>query len=602
MAWKTGRESMISINFPTSLHLQPLQRTTSESCLHSREGLENISAHDILLRDVMHCGFLYKKAQDRKVDVLGEVGEQVGRVLGFQDRSRRWQLRYVIIYQHYVLYFRDDKAKKPQGVFSLTGYNRVMRDEAVSDERKWSFKIIGLRSDSRTWYFNAASEKEMKLWMAYFKVAMEQAIHGKAREKSLKILQDLKYKNSHRDTLFEDESRHSGSSSGGSTSGSNDPLVYEDIEMPLYDDTASPTSPNSPLHRPLPSLPPCIDEFDASPRRSSAGARSGIQRPDQLSSRSTMDPDQGVGLGARTHSDPTKQQNDHSSSSSSSSSSSCSSSGSIRGSSMPGSRHKISSNSAPGSPSSRPRCPEPLKIPHFDEDYITPEMDAQSPSRPLPPTPGTPKMGQMIIPIGKSLQQEIENRKRREPSSKRLTTRQPSIDEGLEEDKPTLRRGPEGNSFRKPITERPHFPEPVVKPLVSAKPSDANKPATRPKPKITPKPQVKPKPSGGPATVSLLPDAASIQSSDKVYTEGLLRKYRCDGMYLVRLGSEQGQVLMVWDSQNSRCKHYKIFQDQDSNLHLDHVPKFDNILRLLEHYKTNALPNSNLYLQKAFSG
>ncbi|XP_054766494.2 SH3 domain-binding protein 2-like isoform X3 [Lytechinus pictus] len=494
--------------------------------------LKRTSAHDILLRDVMHCGFLYKKAQDRKVDVLGEVGEQVGRVLGFQDRSRRWQLRYVIIYQHYVLYFRDDKAKKPQGVFSLTGYNRVMRDEAVSDERKWSFKIIGLRSDSRTWYFNAASEKEMKLWMAYFKVAMEQALHGKAREKSLKILQDLKYKNSHRDTLFEDDSRHSGSSSGGSTSGSNDPLVYEDIEMPLYDDTASPTSPNSPRHRPLPSLPQCIDEFDASPRRSSAGARSGIQRPDQLSSRSTMDPDQG----------------------------------------------------------------------DYDEDYITPEMDAQSPSRPLPPTPGTPKMGQMIIPIGRSLQQEIENRKRREPSSKRLTTRQPSIDEGLEEDKPTLRRGPEGNSFRKPITERPHFPEPVVKPLVSAKPSDANKPATRPKPKITPKPPVKPKPSGGPATVMLLPDAASIQSSDKVYTEGLLRKYRCDGMYLVRLGSEQGQVLMVWDSQNSRCKHYKIFQDQDSNLHLDHVPKFDNILRLLEHYKTNALPNSNLYLQKAFSG
>eukprot|EP00057_Strongylocentrotus_purpuratus_P029115 XP_011683589.1 PREDICTED: SH3 domain-binding protein 2 isoform X3 [Strongylocentrotus purpuratus] len=495
------------------------------------EDIKKISAHDILLRDVMHSGFLYKKAQDRKVDVLGEVGEHVGRVLGFQDRSRRWQLRYVIIYQHYVLYFRDDKAKKPQGVFSLTGYNRVMRDEAVSDERKWSFKIIGLRSDSRTWYFNAASEKEMKLWMAYFKVAMEQAIHGKAREKSLKILQDLKYKNSHRDTLFEDESRHSGSSSGGSTSGSNDPLVYEDIEMPLYDDTASPTSPNAPLHRPLPSLP--TDDFDSCPRRSSAGAMSGIKRPNQLSTRSPMDADQA----------------------------------------------------------------------DFDEDYITPEMDAQSPSRPLPPTPGTPKMGQMIMPMGKSLQQELENRKRREPS-KRLTNRQPSIEEGSEEDKPTLRRGPEGNSFRKPITERPfRGPEPVLKPLVSAKPSDAIKPATRPKPKIiTPKPPVKPRPSGGPAPAVLLPEAASIQSSDKIHTEGLLRKYRCDGMYLVRLGSEHGQVLMVWDSQNCRCKHYKIFQDQDSNLHLDHVPKFDNILKLLEHYKTNALPNSKLYLQKAFAG
>ncbi|XP_072177639.1 SH3 domain-binding protein 2-like [Diadema setosum] len=536
MAWRSGRESVVSVlNFPTSLPVcQPsLQRTTSESSLYSREGLENISAHDILLRDVMHCGFLYKKAQERRVDVLGEVGEQFGRVLGLQDLSRRWQLRYVIIYQHYVLYFKDDKARRPQGVFSLTGYNRVMRDEAVSDDRKWSFKIIGLRSDSRTWYFNAASEKEMKLWMAYFKVAMERAIHGKAREKSWKILQDLKNKNTVRETVVEDESTHSGSSTG-SGSITQDPQTYEDIEMPLYDDTASPTTLDHPK-RPLPSLPSPVDEFVST---------AGLRRPS-------------------------------------------------------------------GGASSRPvpsRCPPDPMEEDFDEDYVTPEPECSSPQmgRPLPPPPFTAP--EPLLMLSKGLHQAFENRARPRdvpPKSvnKRIMTRQASIDESVDDDKPGLRRGPEGKSFRKNITERPHLPQVPIKPLVTAKPSDANKPATRPKPKIAAKPPVtKPKPQSPPVPVPLLPDAADIQSSDKAYTESLLRKYRMDGMYLIRLGSEQGQVLMVWDSQNTRCKHYKIFQDQDSNLHLDHNPKFDTVLKLLEFYKSNYLPNSQLLLQKPYTG
>ncbi|XP_071476788.1 SH3 domain-binding protein 2-like [Diadema antillarum] len=593
------------------------------------EELHQIGAHDILLRDVMHCGFLYKKAQERRVDVLGEVGEQFGRVLGLQDLSRRWQLRYVIIYQHYVLYFKDDKARRPQGVFSLTGYNRVMRDEAVSDDRKWSFKIIGLRSDSRTWYFNAASEKEMKLWMAYFKVAMEQAIHGKAREKSWKILQDLKNKNTVRETVMEDESTHSGSSTG-SGSITQDPQTYEDIEMPLYDDTASPTTLDHPK-RPLPSLPSPVDEFvsTAGLRRPSGGASS---RP--ILSRCPPDSMEDAS-GVRVHLDPIMQQQSEGALSASSSSMSSSSSSTSNSSSSSGSVRSHSARNAPGSPSSRPRFPEPMTLTSecrsdvappattpethaanddylaldFDEDYVTPEPECSSPQmgRPLPPPPVTAP--EPLLLLSKGLQQALENRARTRdipPKSvnKRMMTRQASIDESMDDDKPGLRRGPEGKSFRKNITERPHLPAEVpIKPLVTSKPSDANKPATRPKPKIAAKPPVtKPKPQSAPVPVPLLPDAADIQSSDKAYTESLLRKYRMDGMYLIRLGSEQGQVLMVWDSQNTRCKHYKIFQDQDSNLHLDHNPKFDTVLKLLDFYKSNYLPNSQLLLQKPYTG
>ena len=33
----------------------------------------------------------------------------------------------------------------------------------TSANQQWAFKIIGLRSDDRTWYFGAASEREMRV-------------------------------------------------------------------------------------------------------------------------------------------------------------------------------------------------------------------------------------------------------------------------------------------------------------------------------------------------------------------------------------------------------------------------------------------------------
>ena len=38
--------------------------------------------------------------------------------------------------------------------------------EMESADQQWAFKLIGLRADDRTWYFAAASEREMKVQLA----------------------------------------------------------------------------------------------------------------------------------------------------------------------------------------------------------------------------------------------------------------------------------------------------------------------------------------------------------------------------------------------------------------------------------------------------
>ncbi len=220
--------------------------------LEKQDELENISVCDILKEENEHSGFLYKRAQEKVTDT---VTESVGSVISTGLFSK-WQLRYVVLYREYILYYKNDRSLKPKGVFSLRGYNRVVRaEDMTSANQQWAFKIIGLRSDDRTWYFGAASEREMRLWMAFFKVTMEKAIHGKARDRSLKILQDLKYN----ETKF---LQGRGSSSGPSGA-SFEPGVYEDIEEPLEsseDQYLPPKASSSMISRDLP-VPPRKESF-----------------------------------------------------------------------------------------------------------------------------------------------------------------------------------------------------------------------------------------------------------------------------------------------------------------------------------------------------
>ncbi|XP_072025876.1 uncharacterized protein [Amphiura filiformis] len=228
---RDGFGTSIHLSSPSSTVQRPtLPRTMSDSTLLSPEETSKISACDLLNRDPSYNGFLYKRAKEKVTD----------RIPITQLGNLKWQLRYVVLYQHQIIYYKNERSNSPQGSFSLRGYNRVLRSvEMESADQQWAFKLIGLRADDRTWYFAAASEREMKLWMAHFKVAMEECLHGQAKDRSMKILTDLKAKNTaeSKQGLHLDEESRQSMISNESSGSSFEPGVYEDIESEVYDES-----------------------------------------------------------------------------------------------------------------------------------------------------------------------------------------------------------------------------------------------------------------------------------------------------------------------------------------------------------------------------
>ncbi|XP_037385983.1 SH3 domain-binding protein 2 isoform X3 [Talpa occidentalis] len=86
---------------------------------------------------------------------------------GTQLQLLKWPLRFVIIHKRCMYYFKSSTSASPQGAFSLSGYNRVMRAaEETTSNNVFPFKIIHISKKHRTWFFSASSEDERKSWMA----------------------------------------------------------------------------------------------------------------------------------------------------------------------------------------------------------------------------------------------------------------------------------------------------------------------------------------------------------------------------------------------------------------------------------------------------
>ncbi|XP_003934677.2 SH3 domain-binding protein 2 isoform X2 [Saimiri boliviensis] len=86
---------------------------------------------------------------------------------GTQLQLLKWPLRFVIVHKRCVYYFKSSTSASPQGAFSLSGYNRVMRAaEETTSNNVFPFKIIHISKKHRTWFFSASSEDERKSWMA----------------------------------------------------------------------------------------------------------------------------------------------------------------------------------------------------------------------------------------------------------------------------------------------------------------------------------------------------------------------------------------------------------------------------------------------------
>ncbi|KAF6372481.1 SH3 domain binding protein 2 [Rhinolophus ferrumequinum] len=117
--------------------------------MHWPVPMKAIGAQNLLTMPggVVKAGYLHKKG-------------------GTQLQMLKWPLRFVIIHKRCIYYFKSSTSASPQGAFSLSGYNRVMRAaEETTSNNVFPFKIVHISKKHRTWFFSASSEDERKSWM-----------------------------------------------------------------------------------------------------------------------------------------------------------------------------------------------------------------------------------------------------------------------------------------------------------------------------------------------------------------------------------------------------------------------------------------------------
>uniref|UniRef100_A0A8C3XQ46 SH3 domain binding protein 2 n=1 Tax=Chelydra serpentina TaxID=8475 RepID=A0A8C3XQ46_CHESE len=70
---------------------------------------------------------------------------------GTQLQILKWPLRFVIIHEGCIYYFKTSTSASPQGAFSLNGYNRVMRAaEETTSNNVFPFKLVHISKKHRT--------------------------------------------------------------------------------------------------------------------------------------------------------------------------------------------------------------------------------------------------------------------------------------------------------------------------------------------------------------------------------------------------------------------------------------------------------------------
>ncbi|XP_052772070.1 SH3 domain-binding protein 2-like isoform X2 [Mya arenaria] len=164
-----------------------------------KQPIANIGCQDLLTLmspKCTHCGFMRKK---RNIKLF------------------MWPQAYVVLHDGCLYYFKDEKARKASGRFSLYGYNAVYRaSEIQQKEAPWAIKIVHSHEEFKTYYFSAPSEQEMKTWMANIKREMLHA-NGKSALYG-KNLQPVG-KDAEKDELIDD------------------PGFYQTVEQNIYDDS-----------------------------------------------------------------------------------------------------------------------------------------------------------------------------------------------------------------------------------------------------------------------------------------------------------------------------------------------------------------------------
>uniref|UniRef100_A0A8D1PZ60 SH3 domain-binding protein 2 n=1 Tax=Sus scrofa TaxID=9823 RepID=A0A8D1PZ60_PIG len=509
---------------------------------------------------------------------------------GTQLQLLRWPLRFVIIHKRCIYYFKSSTSASPQGAFSLSGYNRVMRAaEETTSSNVFPFKIVHISKKHRTWFFSASSEEERKSWMAmlrreigHFHEKKELPLDASSDTDSFygAIERPVDISLSPHPTDTEDY-EHDDEDDSYLEPDSPEPVQPEDalIHPPAYPPPPVPT-PRKPVFSdvprahsftskgPSPLLPPPPPKRglpDACPppedsKRDLLGLRRAEPGPRvPPASRRMSDPPPGalpIMPGLRKtpcfHENaslsPEPRIPSHGASPASSSASTVSAA----------SRNCDKLKSFHLSPRGPP-TPEPPPVPANKPKFLkvveeVPLREAAKPGLYVPPVAPRPPVLKLPTPE---------------------TTARPTILPKPEKPHlPHLQRSPpDGQSFRSFSFEKPRQPLPADSSLADAGREDSDEDYEK----------------------VPLPSSVFINTTESCEVERLFkatspRGEPQDGLYCIRNSStKSGKVLVVWDETSSKVRNYRIFE-KDSKFYLEGEVLFVSVGSLVEHYHTHVLP------------
>lgn len=512
---------------------------------------------------------------------------------GTQLQLLRWPLRFVIIHKRCIYYFKSSTSASPQGAFSLSGYNRVMRAaEETTSSNVFPFKIVHISKKHRTWFFSASSEEERKSWMAMLRREI-----GHFHEKK-ELPLDASDSSSDTDSFYgaierpvdislsphptdTEDYEHDDEDDSYLEPDSPEPVQPEDalIHPPAYPPPPVPT-PRKPVFSdvprahsftskgPSPLLPPPPPKRglpDACPppedsKRDLLGLRRAEPGPRvPPASRRMSDPPPGalpIMPGLRKtpcfHENaslsPEPRIPSHGASPASSSASTVSAA----------SRNCDKLKSFHLSPRGPP-TPEPPPVPANKPKFLkvveeVPLREAAKPGLYVPPVAPRPPVLKLPTPE---------------------TTARPMILPKPEKPHlPHLQRSPpDGQSFRSFSFEKPRQPLPADSSLADAGREDSDEDYEK----------------------VPLPSSVFINTTESCEVERLFkatspRGEPQDGLYCIRNSStKSGKVLVVWDETSSKVRNYRIFE-KDSKFYLEGEVLFVSVGSLVEHYHTHVLP------------
>ncbi|XP_032489005.1 SH3 domain-binding protein 2 isoform X2 [Phocoena sinus] len=488
---------------------------------------------------------------------------------GTQLQLLKWPLRFVIIHKRCIYYFKSSTSASPQGAFSLSGYNRVMRAaEETTSSNVFPFKIVHISKKHRTWFFSASSEDERKSWMALLRREI-----GHFHEKK-ELPLDASDSSSDTDSFYGAIERPVDISLSPYPTDNEDALIHPPAyppppvptpRKPVFSDVPRAHSFSSKGPGPLlPPAPPKRSLPDAGPapedsRRELLGPRwlePGPRVP--APSRRVSEPPPG-GLPAVPSRKPPCFREDASSGPEPwvpghGASSSCSSASAAATTSRNCDKLKSFHLSPRGPPTPEPP-PVPANKPKFLKvAEVAPPREAAKPGLFVPAV--APRPPALKLPTPEATARPVILPRPEKPPLPHLQ-----------------RSPPDGQSFRSFSFERPRKPAQADTPQADAGGEDSDEDYEK----------------------VPLPSSVFINTTESCEAERLFkatspRGEPLDGLYCIRNSSTKaGKVLVVWDETSSKVRNYRIFE-KEAKFYLEGEVLFVSVGSLVEHYHTHVLP------------